>query len=69
MVAAVILLIVEVIAIEVNLRLFKSDILSPATVSSITFFIATLFALFCINVWELEIHWMGIHSFNGYIYG
>ena len=60
MVAAVILLIVEVIAIEVNLRLFKSDILSPATVSSITFFIATLFALFCINVWELEIHWMTI---------
>lgn len=47
------LIVLEIIIVIINLQLFKHDILSPATISSIMFLIATLFALYCATYWNL----------------
>jgi hypothetical protein len=55
MTTMIILLSIEMLMIIINLKIYKNDILSPSTISSITFFVATLFALYCADVWELTI--------------
>jgi oligosaccharide repeat unit polymerase len=55
MTTMIILLSIEMLMIIINLKIFKNDILSPSTISSITFFVATLFALYCADVWEITI--------------
>ncbi|MGO3576118.1 MAG: O-antigen polymerase [Lactobacillus helveticus] len=47
------LIVLEIIIVIINLQLFKHDIFSPATISSIMFLIATLFALYCATYWNL----------------
>lgn len=47
------LIVLEIVIVIINLQLFKHDILSPATISSIMFLIATLFALYCATYWNL----------------
>ncbi len=44
----------EIVFIIYNIRKFKNDILSPATISSITFFVATIFAWYCRDVWNIS---------------
>lgn len=47
------LIVLEIIIVIINLQLFKHDILSPATISSIMFLIATLLVLYCATYWNL----------------
>ena len=47
------LIVLEIVIVIINLQLFKHDIFSPATISSIMFLIATLFALYCATYWDL----------------
>lgn len=49
------LIIIEFFFIVLNILVFKQDILSPATISSIVFLIATLLALYCKTVWEINL--------------
>ena len=51
----IILLSIELLFVLVNLRIFKHDILTLSTISSIAFFIASLLATYCSTVWEIEI--------------
>lgn len=50
-----ILLLIEILVIIINLRVFKNDIFSLATISSMTFLVATLFAFYCADVWQLDL--------------
>lgn len=56
----IVLLIFEILIIGLNIQIFKHDYFSPATISSITFLIATVFALYCINYWNIELSWLTV---------
>ena len=49
---AIVLILIEIIIVLANLRLFRGDIFNPATISSIGFLISTLMALYCSDVWD-----------------
>lgn len=51
------LIIIEFIILGLNLRVLRNDLLSPATISSLGFIAATIFAFFCIDIWSLQLSW------------
>lgn len=51
----ILLLLLELIVIIINLKIFKSDIFSISTLSSICILFSTLFALYCANIWDLYV--------------
>ena len=51
----ILLLILELSVIFLNLRIFKGNIFSISTLSSVCILISTLFALYCANIWNLSI--------------
>jgi oligosaccharide repeat unit polymerase len=49
------LITIEVFIIILNFKVFKWEICSLSTISSIVFFIATLFALYCKDIWQIHL--------------
>ena len=51
----ILLLLLELIVIILNLKIFKGDIFSISSLSSICILVSTLFALYCADIWDLYI--------------
>ena len=49
------LIIIECFLIYLNSRVFRHDLLSPASISAVTFLGATILALYCQRVWEINL--------------
>ena len=51
----ILLIVIECLFILINNNIFKHDILSPASVSSLVFLVATFLALFCKDIWKIDL--------------
>lgn len=52
------IILIEIICVSVNYKLFKKKYVSPSFISSVLILVSTLFSIYSRKTWEFSIHWI-----------